>query len=135
MPEIEFSSPAAMGAAFSPYSQVARVKASELLFIAGQVATDSQGLTVGKGDFEAQCQQALDNIAIALRSQGADWSSVVQFTSYLVDAGDIPRFHEFRVRVFPTMFPGGRYPTNTLLIVSRLVKPDFLVEIQATAAL
>jgi enamine deaminase RidA (YjgF/YER057c/UK114 family) len=60
---------------------------------------------------------------------------VVQFTTYLVDTRDIPKFFEFRLREFPKMFPDGVYPPNTLLIVSRLVEEPFLVEVQTVAAL
>ena len=135
MPDIAFHNPRALGGSFSPYSHLARVKTGELLFVAGQVATDDQNRCVGVNDFAAQCQQVFANIASALRSAGADWTHVVQFTSYLTDPTDIPRFHEWRVREFPNIFPKEAYPTNTLLIVSRLVRPEFRVEVQAIAAL
>jgi enamine deaminase RidA (YjgF/YER057c/UK114 family) len=131
---IQITNPAGMGTPFAPYAQVARVKASEFLFIAGQVATGPNSETVGKDDFDAQCAQTFANIDIALKSAGAGWANVVQFTSYLVHSQDIARYHAWRVREFPRMFPNGVYPTNTLLIIDRLVKEDFLLEVQAIAA-
>ncbi len=70
----------------------------------------------------------------ALKSAGASWGNVVQFTTYLVHSQDIPKFMEFRLREFPKMFPNGKYPPNTLLMVDRLVKEPFLVEVQTIAA-
>jgi enamine deaminase RidA (YjgF/YER057c/UK114 family) len=75
------------------------------------------------------------NIKMALDSVGAGWSNLVQFTTYLVQAQDIPRFMVYRGREFPAMFPNGAYPPNTLLIVDRLVQEPFLLEVQAIAAL
>lgn len=133
--DIRITNPTGMGTPFAPYAQIARVKASEFLFIAGQVATGPNAETVGKDDFDAQCVQTFANIEIALKSAGAGWANVVQFTSYLVHSQDIPRYHAWRVREFPNMFTSGIYPTNTLLIINRLVKEDFLLEVQAIAAI
>jgi enamine deaminase RidA (YjgF/YER057c/UK114 family) len=74
-------------------------------------------------------------IPIALKSAGAGWANVVQFTTYLVHSQDISKFMEFRAREFPRMFPDGKYPPNTLLMVDRLVKEPLLIEVQTVAAL
>src|SRR3979411_3352933 len=134
MPEITFLNPEALGKPLGQYSQITRVKASEFLFIAGQVATEKSGACVGRDDFDAQCQQVFANIEAALKSQGAGFANVVQFTTYLVHSQDIPKFMAFRLREFPKMFPNGKYPPNTLLMVDRLVKEAFLVEVQTIAA-
>ena len=68
MSEIMIANPDALGKPLGQYSQIARVKASELLFIAGQVATDSSGKVVGADDFDAQCRQVFSNIEAALKS-------------------------------------------------------------------
>jgi len=60
--------------------------------------------------------------------------NVVQFTTYLIDDDDIAKFMAWRKRQFPTLFPSGNYPPNTLLIVSRLVNPAFRLEVQTIAA-
>ena len=65
---------------------------------------------------------------------GLGWENIVQFTTYLVDPRDIPKFMAFRLKKFPEFFPGGKYPPNTLLIVARLVEEPFLVEVQPIAA-
>src|ERR1043166_7711029 len=135
MAEIEILNPGALGKPLGQYSHMTRVKASEFLFIAGQVAVDNEGKLVGGDDFDAQCVQTFANIAAALKAAGAGWGNVVQFTTYLVHSQDIPKFMKYRLREFPKMFPIGGYPPNTLLIIDRLVQEGFLVEVQAVAAL
>jgi enamine deaminase RidA (YjgF/YER057c/UK114 family) len=135
MPEIKIVNPEVLGKPMGQYSQLTRVKASEFLFIAGQLAGDKDGKIVGVDDFDTQCQQVFANIEAALRSQDAGWANVVQFTTYLVHSQDIPKFMAYRLREFPRMFTSGVYPPNTLLIVDRLVQEPFLVEVQAVAAL
>jgi enamine deaminase RidA (YjgF/YER057c/UK114 family) len=135
MPDIKILNPDALGKPLGQYSHMTRVKASEFLFIAGQVATDRAGKLVGADDFDAQCVQTFANIEAALKSAGAGFSNVVQFTTYLVHSQDIAKFMTYRLREFPKMFPGGAYPPNTLLMVDRLVQEPFLIEVQAVAAL
>ena len=135
MADIKIFNPGTLGKPLGQYSQVTRVKASEFLFIAGQVATDAQGNMVGAGDFDAQCGQIFANIGAALQSAGAGFGNIVQFTTYLVNSGDIPKWMAYRLREFPRMFPNGAYPPNTLLIIDRLVNETFLIEVQTVAAL
>ena len=111
------------------------MKASEFVFIAGQVGVDQAGNIVGVDDFDAQCVQTFANIAAALTSVGAGWANIVQFTTYLVHSQDIAKFMKFRLREFPKMFANGAYPPNTLLMIDRLVQEGLLVEVQAVAAL
>ena len=134
--EITIFNPDGLGKPLGQYSQITRVKnASEWLFIAGQLATDKAGNVVGADDFDAQCVQVFKNIEAALASCGAGWKHVVQFTTYLVHSQDIPKFMAFRGREFPRLFPDGKYPPNTLLMIDRLVGEPFLVEVQPVAAL
>jgi len=135
MSEITITNPDALGKPLGQYSQISRVKASELLFIAGQVATDSSGKLVGADDFDGQCRRVFANIEIALKSQGASFTDVVEFTTYLVHSQDIAKFMAYRLREFPRLFPRGAYPPNTLLIVDRLVQEPFLIEVKTIAAL
>jgi enamine deaminase RidA (YjgF/YER057c/UK114 family) len=133
MAEIKIFNPDSLGKPLGQYSQITRVKASELIYIAGQVGADKDG-KVG-GDFEAQCAQTFANIETALKSCGAGWGNVVEFTTYLVHSQDIPKFMQFRLREFPRMFPNGAYPPNTLLMIDRLVKEELLFEVQTVAAI
>ena len=135
MPEITIRNPQVLAKPLGQYSQIARVKASEYLFIAGQLSIDKSGNMIGADDFDAQCVQIFANIETALKSEGAGWANVVQFTTYLVHSQDIPKFMAYRKREFPRLFPNGVFPPNTLLMVDRLVAEPYLIEVQATAAL
>jgi enamine deaminase RidA (YjgF/YER057c/UK114 family) len=135
MADIKIFNPDTLGKPLGQYSQLTRVKASEFIFIAGQVSSDKAGNVVAPDEFDAQCVQTFANIDAALKSCGATWSNIVQFTTYLVHSQDIAKFMKFRLREFPQMFPGGTYPPNTLLMIDRLVNEAFLVEVQAVAAL
>ena len=126
-PHISIQNVDALGKPLGQYSHLTRVRASEFLFIAGMLAPGDS--------FDAQCGGVFSQIETALKSQGAGWANVVQFTTYLVHSQDIQRFMQYRLREFPKLFPNGVYPPNTLLIVDRLVQEQFLVEVQAIAAL
>ena len=115
------------------YSHVARMAPGEIAFIAGQVAVDAKGNPVGDGDLAAQVKQVFANLGGILKDLGADFESVVQFTTYLTKAENIPAWMAARGEVYPKLFAGGKYPPNTLLVIDRLVKPEFLLEIEAIA--
>lgn len=134
--EINIYNPDTLGAPLGQYCHVTRVKATEFLFIAGSLAADKEGNIIGPDlDFEAQCTQVFGNIEKALGSANASWANVVQFTTYLVNSQWIPKFMDFRLKNFPTMFPDRKYPPNTMLMVDRLVQEPFLVEVQTIAAI
>ena len=128
MAEIRIYNVDALGKPVGPYSHVARVRAgADTLYIAGMLASGET--------FEAQCAAVYGQIEKALQSAGAGWANVVQLTTYLVHSQDIAKFYRWREREYPRMFPDGRYPPNTLLIIDRLVQEQFLIEVQAIAAL
>ena len=133
VPTIQCLNPDSMTKPAAPYSNIARVKASEFLYIAGQIGITKDGKV--PADFEAQCALVFAEIGAALASQGAGFPNIVSFTSYLVHSQDIPKFAAYRAREFPRLFPSGVFPPNTLLVVDRLVREDLLVEVQAVAAL
>ena len=133
MPDIQLLNPERLGKPLGLYSQIARVKASEFLFIAGQVGVNREGKV--STDFDAQCSQLFANLGEALASQGASFANIVEFTTYLVHSQDIPKFMEYRLREFPRLFGAGAFPPNTLLIVNRLVREEFLIEVSAVAAI
>ena len=128
MADIEICNVEALGKPLGQYSHMTRVRnARETLYIAGMVSPGD--------DFDTQCAGAFAQIEKALQSADAGWANVAQFTTYLVHSQDIPRFMAWRLREFPRMFPGGKYPPNTLLIIDRLVAEQYLIEVQTVAAL
>jgi enamine deaminase RidA (YjgF/YER057c/UK114 family) len=118
-----------------PYSHVAFAKTQGLVFIAGQTPIDANGTPVGRGNFEAQCEQVFANIHTALRAANADWSNVVQFTSYILRPEHTDAYRAWRAKVYPKMFSNGAYPPHTLLIISRLADEAYWLEVQTIAAL
>jgi len=116
------------------YSQIVEVRASRLIFIAGQTALDSAGEVVGKGDFPAQAAQVFKNLGIALQAVGGTAGNLVKLTVFLRDMGQLAAYREARNRFFATVSPPAA-PAVTLVEVSKLYGPDFLIEIEAVAAI
>jgi enamine deaminase RidA (YjgF/YER057c/UK114 family) len=118
------------------YRQVSIASGSKLVFIAGQVAWDADGVTVGEGDLAAQVEQCYLNIGTALAEVGGSFDDVAKLTFYVVD---------WTPDKMPTLLEGisrataklgvNPVPPATLLGVATLDVPDHLVEIEATAVL
>ena len=121
-----------LGPPLGMYSHGMTAGPGEIVVVAGQVGM-AAGKVVGPGDVGAQTKQALANVDAVLRAAGASMRDVVRFQTFLVSADDIEGFMAARREAFPAYFPGGVHPPNTLLIVSRLVNPELLVEIEAMA--
>jgi enamine deaminase RidA (YjgF/YER057c/UK114 family) len=130
---VSVHNPDVLAAPLGLYSHVAEARGSRIVVVAGQVAVDRNGALVGDQDIAAQTRQAYENLGLALSSARATWSDVVRMTTFLVSETLIDGFVSARERTFAALFPDGSYPPNTLLVVSRLVRPELLVEIEATA--
>ena len=111
------------------YSQVAVVTKGRLIYIAGQVAMDSSGKLVGPGDFRAQVKQTFENLKAALAAGGATFDNVVKLNSYFVDVKQAPVFREVRDQYVNLANP----PVSTAVEVRRLVREEWLVEVEAVA--
>ncbi|HEX5611491.1 MAG TPA: Rid family hydrolase [Burkholderiales bacterium] len=128
MAEIDIRNVEALGKPLGQYSHLTRVRnAQETLYIAGMLAPGE--------DFDTQCSGVFEQIGKALAACSASWKNVAQFTTYLVHSQDIPKFMAWRLREFPKLFPDGKYPPNTLLIIDRLVGEQYLIEVQTIAVL
>ena len=115
------------------YSQIVDVSASHLVFIAGQTATDRDGNVVGKNDFPLQAEQVFRNLATALTAAGCTAANLIKLTVLLGDMDNLAAYRRARDRFFATVTPPAA-PAVTLVEVSRLYGPDFLIEIEAIAA-
>ena len=124
--------PKAFGAPLGMYSHGMVAPGGELVVVAGQVGMDVHGRVAGD-DVGSQTKQAFENVRAVLEAGGCRWRDVVRLQTFLVSADDIPGFMKARQEVFPGWFPDGAYPPNTLLVVSRLVRPELRVEIEAMA--
>lgn len=108
------------------FSPAARVGSS--VFVSGQVSTDADGELVGAGDAGAQSEQCFKNVEAALTAAGAGWDDVAKITCFLVNAADYPAYAAARQMLFPQ-----HGPASSTVIVSALVRPEYLVEIEAYA--
>lgn len=116
------------------FSQIAEVTRGKLLYIAGQVPRNAAGELVGKGDYRAQIEQVFANLDTAVRAAGGTFADVVKLNYYAVASVDPAQQRavaEVRDRYMNTQSP----PVSTFVFVSRLVHPDWLIEIEAVAVL
>ena len=114
------------------YSQVAEVSGGKIVYIAGQVALDKSGNLVGKDDLRAQTQQIFENIKGAVEAAGGDFSNVIKLNYYCaesVDPSQIAVIREVRDKYVNTVAP----PVSTLVVVKRLVRPEWMLEVEAVA--
>jgi 2-iminobutanoate/2-iminopropanoate deaminase len=123
----------ALGPTLGMYSHGVVAPGGEVVVVAGQVGMDRTGSLVGPGDVIAQTKQTFENIRAVLEAAGSGMKQVVRFQTFLTHATDIEGFMQARREAFPRYFPDGVYPPNTILVVSRLVQPELLVEIEAMA--
>jgi enamine deaminase RidA (YjgF/YER057c/UK114 family) len=114
------------------YSQVGEVTGGKVVYIAGQVAMDSSGNLVGKDDFRAQVEQVFKNLNAAVVAAGGSFHDVIKLNYYCVDTVEpslTPQVREIRDKYVNTQAP----PTSTFVVVRRLVRPEWLIEIEAVA--
>ena len=130
-PAVEYINPPGACPAQGLYSHIGKVSSGSLLFVAGQLSVGANGEVVGAHDFDRQFRQVFSNLGDVLKGMGLTYNDVVKFTTYLVHSQDIPLFMKRRAALFPRLFKGPLYPPNTLLIVDRLVKEEFVIEVEA----
>lgn len=106
------------------------VRASRLVFVSGCVATDAAGRTVGGSDVVAQARQVHENLKRCLAAAGAMFADVCKVTVFLKNVADREKVNIARKEYF-----GPHRPASTLVEISRLVREDLLVEIEAIAVL
>jgi enamine deaminase RidA (YjgF/YER057c/UK114 family) len=113
------------------YTHVVTVTGGKMVFIAGQVAFDSAGEIIGKGDLRAQATQVYTNLKAALAAAGATFTDVVKMNTYIVNykAADLPIIREVRSQFFLQ----EHLPASTLVGVQALAIEGLLIEAEAIA--
>lgn len=106
------------------------VRFGDLLFISGLVGVDDTGRVVGEGDAARQTRQIFENMKKVLDAAGAGFADVLKLTVFMVNIDDRPVINPVRQEFF-----GSARPASTLVEVSRLVRPDLLLEIEAVVGL
>ena len=111
------------------------VSPGKLVYVAAQVGVDSDGNLVGKGDAAAQTRQALQNIGPVLAGAGADFSNVVEFTTYGVVRSSVQGYLDGCGELYPHMYPDRDFPPTPCSWLRAWYAKHYLVEIKAVAAL
>jgi 2-iminobutanoate/2-iminopropanoate deaminase len=128
MPKI---SPYAAKGVYDPpiYAQAVKVEGAQtLLYIAGQVDYDAEGKCAHPGDFAAQAKAALAMLKAQVEAGGGTMASIVKVNTYLTDMRNRAEFAAIRAEFF-----GPKMPASTLVAVTALAFPEFLIEVEAVA--
>ena len=116
------------------YSHIAKINRGTIVYLSGQVPVDASGKLVGEGDFAAQVEQVFANLKIAVEAAGGTMADIVKLNYYIVpevDPATVPKLRPIRDRYINVEKP----PASTFLVVSRLSRPGWLIEIEAVAAI
>lgn len=115
------------------YTHVVSVTGGRTVYISGQISANAKGEVVGKGDIKAQTAQVFENLKVALAAAGAGPKDVVKITFFVVNLKpeDLPAIRGVRDAFFANLEP----PASTLVGVTALAGPDWLIEVEAIAAI
>jgi enamine deaminase RidA (YjgF/YER057c/UK114 family) len=113
------------------YAQAVKVSGAQtLLYIAGQVDYSADGGVAHPGDFKAQARAALQCLKAQVEAGGGTMANIVKVNTYMTDIRYRADYGPIREEFF-----GRKMPAHTLVAVSALALPEFLIEIEAIAAL
>ncbi len=110
------------------YTHVVEVTGGRTLYISGQIALDQTGAIVGAGDLRAQTRQVFENLKTALEASGATFEHVAKVTVFMTDASQVQIYRDVR-----DDYMKDPLPVSTLVQVSRLARPELMIEIEAVA--
>lgn len=127
-PNVRFINPSTISQP-TGYTHIVEVTGGRMVFISGQIALDSSGNLVGRGNMAAQAHQVFANLRAALEAVGASLAHLVKCNYYLLDVAQLPAIREIRNQYINTANP----PASTVVEVRGLAHPDFLIEIEAVA--
>jgi enamine deaminase RidA (YjgF/YER057c/UK114 family) len=131
-PHLSLFNPEALFVPTAGYSQVAEIRSGKLVYIAGQVPFNRAGQLVGKDDFLVQAGQVFENLKAAVEAAGGSFNDIVKlnyFAAEGVDTALLPEVLKVRDRYVNTKAP----PVSTFVFVTRLVRPEWLIEVEAVA--
>lgn len=128
--EKKIHDPAGLASPGGRFSHVVKITSPKtLVFLAGQTSSDSSGNVVGKDNFAEQADQVFKNIEVALASENLTFADVVKVTMYVTDMKYRSELHEARSRYIK-----GVPPASTLVSITALAHPDYMLEIEVVAA-
>jgi 2-iminobutanoate/2-iminopropanoate deaminase len=113
------------------FSQATTVESrGRLVFISGMTARRADGSIAGIGDIEAQTRQVCENLKSAIEAAGGTLDDICRVDVYVRNMDEFEQIHKVRREYFRTPAPA-----STMVEVSKLASPDYLIEISAIAAL
>jgi 2-iminobutanoate/2-iminopropanoate deaminase len=113
------------------YAQAVKASGAEtILYIAGQVDYDAAGKCAHPGDFKAQTRAVLAALKAQVEAGGGTLANIVKMNTYVTDMRNRAEYGPIRNEFF-----GGKAPASTMVAVSALADPDYLIEIEAIAVL
>ena len=113
------------------YSQGIKVTGAQtILFLAGQVAYDKDGGVAHRADFKGQARQVFGAVKSLVEATGGTLTNVVKINTYVTDVRYRPEFRVIREEFF-----GAKGPASTMVEVSALAHPDYLIEVEAIAVI
>ena len=124
---VQHVNPPTLGAPHG-YTHVVTVDGGRTVYIAGQVPLDPHGQLVGAGDFAAQVRQTFENLKMALAAGGANFSDIVEMTTYVTDMSQVDTYRKIRDE-----YMSGPMPTASLVEVKDLFRKDVMLEVSAVA--
>ena len=115
------------------YSQAVKVTGAEtILYLSGQVAYDDNGGVAHPGDFKAQARSALQAVKAQVEAGGGTMANIVKVNTYLTDIRHRADYGPIREEFFDK---NKKMPASTLVAVTALAQPEFLIEIEAVAVI
>jgi enamine deaminase RidA (YjgF/YER057c/UK114 family) len=114
-----------------PFGYTQAVRVGDTIHVSGSVSMDARGRVLGKGDMAAQLRNAYEDIRQSLAHFGAGMGDVVHETIYTTDMDKLLANTAVRAE----LYRGHDYPAASWVGVTRLVDPDYLVEVEVTAVL
>jgi 2-iminobutanoate/2-iminopropanoate deaminase len=128
MPKTEISSPA-LRTPPGVFAQATAIEtAGRLVFVSGMTARRADGSIAGLGDVHEQTRQVCENLKAAMDAAGGTLADICRVDVYVRNIEDFAKIHEIRAEYFT-----GPLPASTMVEVSKLVDPGYLIEISAIA--
>lgn len=115
---------------FAHASAVAVPATARLVFISGMTARNAEGTVTGVGDVGAQTHQVCQNLQAAVEAAGGTLADIARVDVYVRNMEDFAAIHEVRRQYFTQ-----HAPASTMVEVSKFVNKDYLIEINAIAAI
>jgi len=112
------------------YTPVVEVTGGRTIYVSGQIPVDKSGALVGVGNLRAQTQQVFENLKAGLAAAGATFADVIKLNIFMLDVSQVQVVRDVRDTFVDTAHP----PASTLVEVRRLVREEFLIEIDAVAS-